>query len=115
MRRWNQKWNTGANIQSTTFSETLKITDGDEFPNIKILLKIACVLPIGSASAERSFSAYRRCNTYLRSTMGEERRSDLCLMHIHHSLTSGINVQDIVTTYITRNKRRLFHSSVLTC
>lgn len=113
IRRWSLKWNTTANVPSTTFLETLKVTDGDEFPNIKILLKIACVLPIGSASAERSFSAYRRCNTYLRSTMGEERRSDLCLMHIHHSLTSAINVQDIVKTYINRNKRRLFQSSVL--
>ena len=39
------------------------------FPNIRELLKILAVLPIGSTEAERSFSCVRRIHTWLRSRM----------------------------------------------
>lgn len=42
------------------------------FPNIKCLLTILSVIPITTASAERSFSSLKRIKTYLRSTMGQE-------------------------------------------
>ena len=54
--------------------------DVDAFPNIHRLLLIACTLPISSAEAERSFSLMKRIKTCTRSTMSEERFSDLAVI-----------------------------------
>ena len=64
----------------------LQHADEDQFPNVKQLLCIGCTLPVGSADAEWSFSAFRRIKTYLRSRMSRYRLSGLALMHVHHSL-----------------------------
>ena len=55
--------------------------DVDAFPNIhRLLLLIACSLPISSTGAERSFSLMKRIKTCTRSTMSEERISDLAVI-----------------------------------
>ena len=58
-------------------------TDGIFFPNIRELLKILAVLPIGSTEAERSFSCRRRPHTWLRSIMTRDRLSDLSVIAMH--------------------------------
>ncbi|XP_050065414.1 zinc finger MYM-type protein 1-like [Aphis gossypii] len=47
------------------------------YPNLFKLLQVALVLPISSASCERSFSAMRRIKSWTRTTMGQERLSYL--------------------------------------
>ena len=47
------------------------------------LVKILLLLPITSCSAERSFSVMNRIKSYLRSTMGQERLNNLCLLHAY--------------------------------
>ncbi|XP_050064361.1 uncharacterized protein LOC126553254 [Aphis gossypii] len=46
------------------------------FPNLYLMVQVAITLPISSATSERSFSAKRRINTYLRSTMNQDRFSN---------------------------------------
>ncbi|KAF0750006.1 zinc finger MYM-type protein 1-like, partial [Aphis craccivora] len=46
------------------------------------LLGVAYTLPIRSATCERSFSAMRRIKTWLRSTMIQERFTNLSIIHI---------------------------------
>ena len=58
--------------------------DVDAFPNMHHLLPIACSLPISSAEAERSFSLMKRIKTCTRSTMSEERFSDLAVIAMHY-------------------------------
>ena len=43
--------------------------DADEYPNILVLLKIGCTLPVSSCEAERSFFGYRRVKSFIRSSM----------------------------------------------
>jgi hypothetical protein len=57
---------------------TLHATNRD-FYIISILLTI----PVSSTTSERSFSAMRRVKSYIRSTIGDERVSNLSHMHIH--------------------------------
>jgi hypothetical protein len=45
----------------------------DAFYEISRLTRIACTIPITTASAERSFSSLKRIKTYLRTTMSDER------------------------------------------
>ncbi|XP_041346704.1 52 kDa repressor of the inhibitor of the protein kinase-like [Gigantopelta aegis] len=81
------------------------------FPNVKVLLAIACVMPVGSASAERSFSALRRVKTFLRNTMGEDRLAGLALMHIHHSMK--IDISEIISMFLRKHRLRMFQESIM--
>ena len=58
----------------------------DAFPHVVRLLSLALTFPVTSATAERSFSALKRIKTYLRSTMLQERLSNLAILSIERSL-----------------------------
>lgn len=79
----------------------------ESYPNFFPLLQLALTLPIGSATSERSFSAMRRIRNWLRSTMIQERFSDLALLHIEGDLTAKLSIEKIVDIYASRKKRRL--------
>ena len=52
------------------------------FPKLIQALKIAMTMGVSSASAERSFSSLRRIKTYLRTTMSQERLSNLAFLYV---------------------------------
>lgn len=74
------------------------------FPNISILLKILCTLPVSTATPERTYSTLKRLKTYLRSTMGAERMTGLALLHIYYDFEFNI---DDVLDILARSERRL--------
>ena len=65
------------------------------FPNIRELLKILAVLPIGNTEAERSFSCLRRLHTLLRSTMSTDRLSDLSVIAMHGNTMVALETDSI--------------------
>ena len=68
-----------------TLRETLNITNQDLYPNIHAIFTVLITMPVSSASSERSFSAMRRVKNCLKATMGDERLSNLSLLHIHRT------------------------------
>ena len=62
----------------------IKHYNEDMLPSISVLLKIVCTLPVTSCECERSASALRRLNNYMRATMGKDRLSYLALLHVHY-------------------------------
>ena len=82
------------------------------FPNIRELLKILAVLPIGSTEAERSFSCVRRIHTWLRSRMTTDRLSDLAVIAMHcHSI--HIDRDKVYNKYMAIHPRRMMSASLL--
>ena len=81
---WKRKW---LAIPSKDWPDILAnaITKYDEerFPNLIVLLKIACTFPITSAECKRSFSAMRRQRTWLRASTNMERLGSVAIMNIH--------------------------------
>ncbi|CAI6372170.1 unnamed protein product [Macrosiphum euphorbiae] len=75
------------------------------FPNLYLMVQVAITLPISSATSERSFSAMRRINTYLRSTMNQDRFSNLSILHIEKDIEIKIN--EILQIFIDKNKRKM--------
>ena len=53
------------------------------FPNIYEMLLLMATTPVTSCECERSFILLRTINTYLRSTMSENRLNVLSLLYIH--------------------------------
>ena len=76
LRRWERKWmDVKPDDRPDSLTKSSKACDKLRFPNIFILIKIGCTLPVTSAECERSFSAMRRLRTWLKSSMNSERLS----------------------------------------
>lgn len=102
--KWSREERNGGNLPCTAL-EALEACDKDIFPTINSLLKILCTLPVSVASAERSFSTLRRLKTWMRSRIGEERLSDLCLLHTHREVPIDIN--NVIDRFANSGNRKL--------
>lgn len=56
-----------------TLQVALQLCDEEDYPNISILLAIACTLWVTTCETERSESQLKSLKTYLCSTMTEEK------------------------------------------
>ena len=67
-------------------------------------------MPATNATSERSFSALRRVKSYLRSTMGEERLSNLLMLHVHKDLTDSLDLLEVANSFVSdsEHRRRIF-------
>ena len=81
---WQRKWLVVASKdRPDTLAKAITKCDEERFPNLFVLLKIACTFPITSAECERSFSAMRRLRTWLRASMKMERLDSVVIMNVH--------------------------------
>ena len=69
------------------------------FPLALKLLKLLLVVPATSATAERSFSTMKRIKSYLRSTMGQERLNDLCLLSVYKAEVEALDVDELADEF----------------
>ncbi|XP_062512482.1 52 kDa repressor of the inhibitor of the protein kinase-like [Corticium candelabrum] len=92
-------------------AKAIKECDATDFPNISVLLTIACTIPVTSCECERSASALRRLNNYMHASMGEDRLSHLAFLHIHYDVP--IDLDNVVDYYARLHPRRLELDSVL--
>lgn len=76
------------------------------YPNLYTLYKIFYTLPVSSATAERSFSRLKLLKTYLRSTMTEDRLSNLAILSIESNIAQTINFNKVISTFASMKKRR---------
>ena len=70
-------------------------------------IKIALTIPISSGGVERSFSAMNRINNYLRSSMGNDRLSDLGVLNVNIEMTKDLDKDRIIDKFAERNERRI--------
>ena len=69
------------------------------FPNLLKELQIALTLSVSSAACERTFSSSKRIKTYLRSTMSDDRLTNLALLTIEKDLTTKLSLEDVVDKF----------------
>ncbi|XP_060847136.1 zinc finger MYM-type protein 1-like [Rhopalosiphum padi] len=75
----------------------------DTFPNLFKMIQLAITLPVSSATCERSFSAMRRINNYLRFTMSQERFSKLAILNIERDII--VDTEIILNTFANKNRK----------
>ena len=78
------------------------------FPNVCIGLRMFCTLPVTVASGERSFSKLKLVKNFLRSTMGQERLSDLAMLSIEAKIARCVDFQDIINDFAKKKARKAF-------
>jgi hypothetical protein len=92
--RWKTRWNIVDEQKPQTLLETLNVTNQDLYHKIYAICTVLITMPVSLASSERSFSAMHRIKNCLRATMGDERLSNLSLLHIHR--TRNLSVEDVI-------------------
>lgn len=75
------------------------------FPNLLKELQIALTLSVSSAACERTFSSLKRIKTYLRSTMSDDRLTNLALLTIEKDLTTKLSLEDVVDKFSSSDRR----------
>jgi hypothetical protein len=83
-----------------------KVGLSDSYPQFELLLRLFLTLPTGIASAERSFSVLRRVKSYLRSTMGQQRLSDLAILSIERDIAASLDMTLITEEFAHVKARR---------
>jgi hypothetical protein len=94
--------------ETATPLEALKFALKSEgFYNVVIAMRIALTIGITVASAERSFSVLKLIKTYSRSTMTQQRLSDLALISIESEVAKSLKVSDIVSVFASLKARKV--------
>ncbi|XP_050435383.1 52 kDa repressor of the inhibitor of the protein kinase-like [Adelges cooleyi] len=102
---WQAKWkNIEENLRPATAIEALRACDRLMYPNIFELLKILAIIPVSTATAERSFSTLRRLKTYLRNTTSGSRLVGLALLSIHRDI--DLNDDMVLDKFANSGKER---------
>ena len=92
LRRWKRKFqDMPKEERPSSPAQAIKVCDPNYFHNVRVLLQIACTLPVTSCECERSASAVRRLHNYMRASMGTERHSSLALLHVHYNTTVDLD------------------------
>eukprot|EP00102_Acyrthosiphon_pisum_P018828 XP_016656038.1 PREDICTED: uncharacterized protein LOC107882336 [Acyrthosiphon pisum] len=74
------------------------------YPNLFHLYKVAITLPISSSTCERSFSAMRRIKTWLRTSMLQDRFTQVSILYIEKNDTKNINKDIILKQFAEEHK-----------
>jgi len=95
----------------TSASTVCQLFETCKFPKVMLeevhdWLKLYLCVPVSSATAERTLSSLRRVESYLRSTMTQERLDHLILLNTHKDLLDEISVEHIAKEFISKNDTR---------
>jgi len=100
--------NCAFNLNNDFELDTIKeIVKKNTFPNIYKLFQVALTIPISSATCERSFSCMRRIKNWLRTSMEQDRFSNLAILNIESDMSNNINNNDILEKYNKIKNRRM--------
>ena len=111
LHRWKLLWQKHVGDLPDTAARALAACNNLHYPNVHTLLQIICTLPVTTSTCKRSVSVIRRLKTYLRATMGQERMSELALMHIHYDVK--LDVGEIIDRFARISPRRMALENIL--
>jgi hypothetical protein len=75
------------------------------FPYFSKLLQVTLSIPISSATCERSFSPMRRIKHWLKSSMTQDRFTNLSILNIERDVTKKLVENEIVNKFAEKNKK----------
>ncbi|KAL6565269.1 hypothetical protein OROGR_002220 [Orobanche gracilis] len=88
-------------------SKMVEVVFHTTFDVVYLLIKLALVLPVATASVERAFSAMNIVKTDLRNKMGDEFLTDCMVCYAEKDIFLGINNEVIIQHFQAMRSRRL--------
>lgn len=79
----------------------------ESYPNVDIAFRIFLTMPVTIATCERSFSKLKLVKNYLRSTMSQERLTNLAILSIEYEVASKINFDDVIDEFAAIKSRKI--------
>lgn len=80
----------------------------DVFHEVFRLCKVAVTIPVTTAACERSFSDLKLVKSYLRSTMDDERLSNLGVLSVELKRSTSLDMDEFVNRFaLNHNNRRI--------
>ena len=79
----------------------------DSFPNTCITYRILLIIPVTIASTERSFSKLKLIKSYLRSTMSQERLSELVILSIKKKILEELEYKILISQFASQKARKI--------
>lgn len=98
----NLKVATPLDLLNMIHAESIK----DVYPNVEIALRIYLTLPVTVASCERSFSKLKLIKNYLRSSLKQERLTNLSILSIEQVMANNIDYEDIINDFASVKARK---------
>jgi len=80
---------------------------GNVYSNVAIALRIMLTLPVTTATAERSFSKLKLIKNYLRTTLDQEKTTNLAIISIEHEIVDEMDFDDIIDTFADLKSRKI--------
>lgn len=90
---------------SFTLDDIKLIMDAELYPNFYKLLSLSLTIPISSATCERSFSAMRKIKNWLRTSMNQDRFSNLSLIYIERDISNELSNEKILDKFASSNRK----------
>lgn len=75
------------------------------FPVLVSLYQICLTIAVTTAKCERTFSTLKRIKSYLRSTMTEQRLSDLAILSIERDISDDMDMEQVVDNFAAKERR----------
>ena len=72
----------------------------EAFYELHRLAVIACTIPVTSVQSERSFSCLKLIKTHLRTTMLDDRLSDVAVLSMHSARARSLDLDKVVDKFV---------------
>lgn len=95
----------GKNCLKNSTDGIKKIVNQEVFPNFYKLMQVALTIPVSSATCERSFSSMRRLKNWMRTSMVQQRFTNLSVINIERDLANKIVPEEILNTFAKIDRR----------
>lgn len=77
------------------------------FPNLSVALRIFLTMPVTVAHGERSFSKLKIIKNYLRSTMSQNRLTNLAVISIEEEICEALDITDLIREFAIKKARKV--------
>ncbi|KAK4873016.1 hypothetical protein RN001_015045 [Aquatica leii] len=77
------------------------------FPNTSVVLRIFLTLPVTVSSNKRSFSKLKIIKNYLRTTMSQDRLSNLAFISIEHETVDTLDLNEVIDSFASMKARKI--------
>lgn len=74
---------------------------------VGIALRIYLTMPVSVATGERSFSKLKIVKNYLRSTMNQDRLTNLSIISIEHQLCQSVDTKSLIEKFSAIKARKV--------